>query len=254
MTRALELWSKQLGVEVLPELGGKISRLHSRATRREWLWHNPHLSYARAEPGHSYVALHDTGGIDECFPEVHGEVYGRPWAGEPRGDELALAFAGPGYRLERKLRVGTALELDYALANTGEGELSFVWCLHALLAVEPGMQLELPDETRVVPEPTGVAWKEFVGPLERGEVSVRAADGEALRFAFDPREIPFLGLWQNFAGWAGVTGAAPYFNLGVEPSIGDADALADARARGTAGLLPPNATRAWRVTLTLDRR
>ena len=250
MTGEIELANDALRVTVLPELGGKISRLESRASGREWLWRNPHLPYRRAERGDSYVALHDTGGIDECFPEVHGEVFGRPWSLEPEG--AALAFVAAGYRLERAMRLrGAALELDYALENRSERELSFVWCLHALLALEPGMRLELPGGVEIVPGPERrFAEKRFVRPLPSGgEVALRTADGhEALVFRFDPREVPFVGIWQNYGRWSGA-GTAPYFNLGIEPSIGDADSLANARARGTAGLLAPRARRTWRVAL-----
>ena len=252
MTREIELVSARLRVTVLPELGGKIARLTSRASGREWLWRNPHLPYRAAAPGDSYVALHDTGGIDECFPEVHGEVFGRPWTEERGG--TALAFSTDRYRLERTLQLGdAALELAYALENRSARELPFVWCLHALLAIEPGMRLELPGSEEIVPGPERrFAEKRFFA-AGRGEVGLQTADGrEALRFAFDPAEIPFVGLWQNFGGWSGA-GTAPYFNLGLEPSIGDADSLADARARGTAGVLAPGARRTWRVTLAIVR-
>lgn len=238
----------------MPELGGKIASLVSRASGREWLWRNPHLPYRRAADGDSYVALHDTGGIDECFPEVHGEVFGRPWTVERGG--AALAFTADGYRLERSARLdGTSLELAYALENRSDRELAFVWCLHALLAIEPGMRLELPGAVEIVPGPERRrAEKRFVGPLARGEVGLRTADGrEALFFRFDPREVPFVGLWSNYGGWSGA-GTEPYFNLGIEPSIGDADSLADARARGTAAVLAAGARRTWRVALELRER
>jgi hypothetical protein len=146
---------------------------------------------------------------------------------------------------------GASLELAYVLENKGERELPFVWCLHALLAIEPGMRLELPGGEEIVPGPERrFAEKRFVGS-GRGGVGLRTADGrEALRFRFDPREIPFVGLWQNYGRWSGA-GTEPYFNLGIEPSIGDADSLDEARTRGTAGVLAPGARRTWRVTLAL---
>lgn len=251
MSGQIELANDRLRVTVLPELGGKISRLTSLTSGREWLWRNPALPYRRAEPGDSYVALHDTGGIDECFPEVHGEVFGRPWTVAQGG--AALGFASSGYRLERGLRLReSSLELEYALENRSERELSFVWCLHALLAIEPGMRLELPGGVEIVPGPERrSAEKRFVRQLARGEVGLRTADGrEALQFRFDPREIPFVGIWTNYGRWSGA-GSEPYFNLGIEPSIGDADSLADARANGTAGVLAPRARRTWRVELQI---
>lgn len=250
MTREIALASEALQVTVIPELGGKITRFTSRATGREWLWRNPFLTYRTAALGDSYVALHDTGGIDECFPEVHGEVFGRPWTEEQGG--VALAFSTARYRLERSLRLdGASLQLAYALENAGERELPFVWCLHALFAIEPDMRIELPGGEEIVPGPERrFAEKRFFAS-GRGKVGLRTADGrEALQLRFDPREIPFVGLWQNYGRWSGA-GTEPYFNLGIEPSIGDADSLAEARARGTAGVLAPGARRTWSVTLAL---
>jgi hypothetical protein len=267
----VKLENDALEVVVVPELGGKIASLVSRATGREWLWRNPHLPYRRAARGDSYVALHDTGGIDECFPTVapsmgfpdHGELYAQPWTVEALGDEqIVLGARGvrASYRFSRKLQLAPAaarLELEYQVENLSGVELPFVWCLHPLFAIEPGMAIELPDATPLrVPDPrradfTPSATKRFAGPLPRGEVALRTADArESLRLRFDIAEIPFVGLWLNYAGWSGA-GSAPYFNLALEPSIGDSDSLEEARARGTAGLLAPGARRGWRVALEL---
>jgi hypothetical protein len=265
----VELVNDSLALVVVPELGGKVASLVSRATGREWLWRNPDLPYRRARPGDSYVALHDTGGIDECLPTVapslgfpdHGELWAQPWEVEERGDErLALRATGvrAAYRLRRGLELaGARVVLDYQLENLSARELAFVWCLHPLLAIEPGMTIELPEATPIrVPDPHGrdfraSATKRFAGPLARGDLALRTADGrEALRLAFDPSRVPFVGLWQNYRGWSGA-GGEPYFNLGLEPSIGDSDGLEDAMRRGTAARLAPGGRREWRIALEL---
>jgi len=193
----------------------------------------------------------------------HGELWSRPWRVDDHGpDRLTLSLRVPRgpYRFRRALRLAPAaarLELDYAVENEGERPLDFTWCLHALCALEAGMQLELPDGAALrVPDPREAgfaprATKRFYGPLERGRVALRAATGrESLRISFDPAQIPFLGLWLNFGGWSGA-GGAPYWNAGLEPSIGDADSLDDACARGTAARLEPGARRSWRVAIEL---
>ncbi|MFI5314588.1 MAG: DUF5107 domain-containing protein [Myxococcota bacterium] len=269
---ALVLENAAVAIAVLPELGGKIASLVNRATGREWLWRNPYLPYRRAAPGDSYVALHDTGGIDECFPTVaptdslpdHGELYSQAWTVERRTDDsLVTSVPGPRarYRFQRTLHLARAaarLDLDYRLENLSDGELPFVWCLHPLFAIEPGMRIELPDSPPLcVPDPSSrdfapSASKTFAGPLTRGEVGLVTADGgEALRLRFDPAQTPFVGVWRNFAGWSGA-GTPPYFNLALEPSIGDSDSLDEAIARGTAGLLAPRAVRSWRVAIELS--
>jgi len=256
--KRVRLENDALSVEVIPQLGGKITSLRDRVTGREWLWTNPYLERRPASPGESYVAQHDTGGIDECFPSVHGELWSRPWTVERRTDsELALAVRG----LRRALRLApdaARVELDYELANDTGRELAFVYCLHALFAVEPGTRIFAPFSTPigVVPDPGAPGFvpraeKRFVGPLSRGEAALVTADGrERLELRFDPAALPFLGLWTNYGAWSGA-GTPPYFNAALEPGIGDDDDLERARANGTAGALAPGARRGWRITLEL---
>jgi hypothetical protein len=209
------LQNESLEAKVLPGLGGKIVSLVGQASEREWLWRNPHLALRAAEPGDSYAARHDTGGIDECLPEVHGELWSRPWRVEVCETDhdgaqilsLSVRGARQNYKLRRTLRLGRGnapLEIDYELHNQDERELDFVWCLHALCAVTPGMWLELPHATPLriehahgpapaklerMPDPAKgprFAAKYFAGPLAQGRAGLRSADGrEALRFRFD---------------------------------------------------------------------
>jgi galactose mutarotase-like enzyme len=260
----------------VPELGAKITRLVARATGRDWLWTNPHRSRRPFREGDSYVRDHDTGGIDECFPAVHGVAWAQAWRVEERTrTALALAARDPegAWTLRRRLEIDPSaprLALAYELESHAPAELPFVWCLHALFATEPGMAIELPAATPIrvaaahgvragadlfrVPDAAAspFAAKLFAGPLARGEVALRAANGrDVLRIGFDPREVPFLGLWLNHGRWSGAKDTPPYRNLALEPSIGDADALEEAVARGTAGRLAPGARCRWRIGIEL---
>ena len=264
-----------LSCAVAPELGAKITSLVNRATGREWLWTNPQLPRRPGGPGDSYVAQHDTGGVDECFPSVHGVLYGRPWRVETHtARELALSLDDPAgaWTFRRSLRIDPhtpRVELCYEVENRAGRELPFVWCLHPLFPSEPGMRIELPHSTPIrvaaahgalaadlltVPPASAppFAAKLFAGPFERGEVALLSADGdEELRLRFDPGEVPFVGIWLNHGRWSGA-GTPPYRNLALEPSIGDADELDEALARGTAARLAPGARRRWRVGIELE--
>ncbi len=70
------------------------------------------------------------------------------------------------------------------------------------------------------------------------------ATGEALHFVLPPAEVPHIALWLNYRGWAG-DGGVPYFNLVLEPAIGNADSLRELLDRGTAPAVPPLASRSW---------
>lgn len=70
------------------------------------------------------------------------------------------------------------------------------------------------------------------------------ATGEALHFVLPPSEVPHIAVWLNYRGWAG-DGGVPYFNLVLEPAIGNADSLRELLDRGTAPAVPAHASRSW---------
>jgi hypothetical protein len=298
---------------VVPALGGKIASLVHPPTDREWLWRNPVLEPRAAAVEASYVAEHDVGGFDECFPSVaatrfpggpwagtavpdHGEVWALPWTPDTRcdGTEIEVRLTTDGvrfpYRFERSLRLRqgvAALSLAYVATNLSPHPFPFIWSCHPVFQITPGMKLVVPlGEMRVygapgdrfgplgrevawplavdaegrtwdlsvVPDGTaGMAVKLWSRAPESGVVGLRddVAGGD-LRFRFDPAEVTHLGLWLNYGGWSGVPGAAPYFNLAIEPCIGAQDDLALAVSRfGEHGMLPPLGRRAWRLDVEL---
>ena len=295
-----------LGLSLVPELGGKITSLRDLRTGREWLWRHPRLPYRRVAADSSYGVLADTGGWDECFPTVAPCQYpSPPWAGAPLADHGELWSQAPvldvtasreraslrtrwqgsalPYTFERQvdLAAGSArLRVDYTVTNPGTHPLQFIWSLHPLLAIEPGMQLSLPPGARFnrwsgdclpadsglsfplkvrqhdlarLPEATaGVALKLWSDPLAQGQgwAFLRAADGE-LQMRWDPAQLPQVGFWMNLGGWAGDGGAA-YYNLGLEPCIGAQDSLAEAVLRHHLfAELPPGGVRSWWLEIEL---
>jgi galactose mutarotase-like enzyme len=155
---------------VVPALGGKIASLVDLKTGREWLWQNPHLEAKPAEFGSSYVARHDLGGFDECFPSVaatrypagpwestpipdHGEIWPLQWKADAfcDGSNAELRVSAHGvrfpYRFERTMRMSEgepALRLSYNVTNFAPFPFPFLWSAHPILAVEPGMKLVVP--------------------------------------------------------------------------------------------------------------
>jgi len=297
-----------LSLSLVPELGGKINSLRDLRSGREWLWRNPRLPYRVAGAQSSYVAVADTGGWDECFPTVAPCAYpSAPWAGRAIPDhgelwaqtptlavsegagQVSLQTAWQGvalpYCFERQvtLTAGSAgLRADYQVTNQGDSPLQFIWSIHPLLAIEPGMALRLPPEARyhrwsstpegavaetglrfpltfgghdlaTLPEPAaGIALKLWSDPLAEGQgwAALRARDGE-LQMRWDPARLPQVGFWMNLGAWAG-DGGQPYYNLGLEPCIGAQDSLADAVTRHNLfAALPPGATRAWWLEVEL---
>ena len=305
----VEVNTGALSLCLIPELGGKINSLRDLRSGREWLWRHPRLPYRRAAANSSYVAVADTGGWDECFPTVAPCDYpSAPWAGAALTDHGELWSQMPAlevsvgadtvslntrwtgvalrYQFERQVRAAAGsgrLRVDYTIANQGQAPLQFIWSLHPLLAIEPGMQLRLPPEARfnrwssvpavgvaesglrfplslggydltTLPDSSAaVALKLWSNPLAAGQgwAALQASDG-ALQLRWDPALLPQVGFWMNLGAWAG-DGGAPYYNLGLEPCIGAQDSLAEAVSRQHLfGELPPGGARAWWLEVELS--
>ncbi|AQQ67183.1 hypothetical protein Mag101_05675 [Microbulbifer agarilyticus] len=96
--------------------------------------------------------------------------------------------------------------------------------------------------------------RDFFDCRQQNEMAVigleNPSTGETLCFELPPSEIPQIALWLNYHGWAG-DGGIPYFNLVLEPAIGNADSLSTLFQRNTAPSIAPSATRAWSFKLRL---
>jgi hypothetical protein len=306
---SIHVYTGVLELTLVPELGGKINSLRDVRTGREWLWRHPRLEYKRMAPGSSYVAEADTGGWDECFPSVAACEYpSAPWLGaaiqdhgelwsqtaefevEERADSVALRTHWKGvslpYTFSRTVTLtanSARLRVDYAVANNADQPLNFVWCIHPLLAIEPGMELRLPPSacfkvggsfpTNLIssdsklhypfavpglnlpwlPEQSaGISIKIWSDPLpaDEGWATLCARDGE-LRMRWDVALLPQLAVWMNLGAWAG-DGGTPYFNLGLEPCIGAQDSLAEAVTQyNLFASLPPRGLKTWWLEIEL---
>ena len=298
-----------LELTIIPELGGKISSLRDVRTHREWLWRNPRMDYKRVPHGSSYVENADSGGWDECFPSVSACEYpSDPWKGKSIQDHgelwsqtaeieleedvqsVALLTRWQGvalpYTFTRRisLKGGSAsMRIDYSVRNNSGQALKYIWCIHPLLAIQPGMQLRLPASARfnasgtsptellpsssnliypfaipglslpTIPEPSAARsikiWSDCL-PAGAGWAALGAQNGE-LRMRWDVALLPQVAVWMNFGAWAG-DGGAPYFNMGLEPCIGAQDSLADAvNQTGMFASLPSHAIRTWWLEIEL---
>ncbi|MBI2060025.1 MAG: hypothetical protein HYT87_09670 [Nitrospirae bacterium] len=216
----------------------------------------------------------------------HGEVWSSPWESAPAEGGVRLAVKGRAlpYKLEKSIRLlgDGRVRMEYRAENLSSDPMPFVWSSHPLLNIKPGMTLSVParfmrvDSAPAFPAKSGdtLSWPRFEG-LDLGLIAEREAgmavklysqsleegwaelsdpnDGASIRFEFDPGQVTHVGLWLNYGGWAGVPGAAPYFNLGLEPCIGDSDSLEASVARsGAHAVLPPRGTREWWIELRLS--
>lgn len=294
---------------LIPELGGKINSLRDTRNGREWLWKHPRFPYKRVPHGSSYVDKADTGGWDECFPSVAECVYpSAPWQGAAIQDHGELWSQSTEFELDEKANNVTLLtrwqgvvlpytltrtiiltpnssliRVNYEVANNSDQSINYVWCIHPLLAIEPGMELLLPSSARfnvggsipenlvlsekklqypfaapgfnfpALPETSaGLAIKIWSDPLPSGEgwTSLRAHDGE-LQMRWDVTLLPQVAVWMNLGAWAADEGT-PYFNMGLEPCIGAQDSLADAVTKHKLfATVPSHGLKTWWLEIEL---
>jgi len=296
-------------LSLIPELGGKVSSLRDVRTGREWLWRHPRFPYKRVPHGGSYTAQSDTGGWDECFPSVAPCEYpSAPWQGvaiqdhgelwsqsaefemDEQVDSVTLLTRSQGvvlpYTFIKKIDLAansSLVRVNYEVRNESDQPINYVWCIHPLLAIEPGMELLLPPSARfnvngtipqdlvspgkklgypfaasglnfpALPETSaGCAIKIWSDPLPAGDgwAALRASDGE-LKMRWDVALLPQLAVWMNFSAWA-ADGGSPYYNMGLEPCIGAQDSLADAVSQyNLFATLPPNGAKTWWLEIEL---
>ncbi len=166
------------------------------------------------------------------------------------------------YQFTRTVRVTSegVVEMHYSVRNDGPARMPFLWAAHPLLPLTPQTRIIIPQGTRVkvdaqhgidiggpgaehewprvksgermidLSAPDGAGKKYAVKlfmTLAQGRVTVEEGPSR-LELAYDAREIPDFGLWINRRGWSGAPKRPAGLLIGIEPSIGAPDSLADA--------------------------
>jgi hypothetical protein len=263
-----------LRVEVAPSVGGRVVSLCHKATGEEWLWRNPTLPLRRVSPGTAYDPEF-YGGIDEQIPcdgpetfdgvayPDHGELWTQSLAVRKEGEALVLSGDLPllGFHYERRMEVvpdAPELRVSYRIENRSGRPRSFLWKLHAALAVAPGDRVVCPAATA---QPLDLAWsrcrdmKPFAWPhygaldmslvpaadntaeflaltgLATGTIGLRrAASGAELRIVFDDAVFPCCWLFASYGRLSG------HYTVVIEPAT--SPELTVAHSLRPAGLAP----------------
>ncbi len=225
--RCLRLENEHLAVDVMPELGGKISRFLDKRADRDLLWHSPRVQPHQA-PLHADFDDNWSGGWDEIFPtgERSHTLAGEPLPhmGELWGAscDWQVLEAGPGRieivldamtpitpaRWRRRMVLQAAepiLRLDYQIDNVGLEPFDFNFGLHPAGAISPLHRFDVPAASGQVADAggqrLGVPGQEYhwprLGPVD-------------LRCALDPEQRCFAlhYLTELEAGWVASTDTA----------------------------------------------
>jgi hypothetical protein len=229
-------------------------------------------------PSHPYEGI----GIPD-----HGELWSLPTMAVPTKDGLTTVWHGLrfGYTFTRKLYLeGASIIAEYTVLNRAPFDFHFMWAGHALLSMTAPMQLDLPsgqwrldhdakgddhhnfewphvgagiDLSRPDELPERGAWKVFGDAPIQGPATVRYPSRERkVTFDYEADEShdeegivggpsAYWAVWVNTGGWGAQR------NLSIEPSIGRFDDLGRAVKDRSAGNVPPQGRREWRMRMTV---
>lgn len=222
----------------------------------------------------------------------HGDIWGLPSALEVVDGQITLtsSLGSLPLRLTKKIELlENTVRLNYEATNLSESTVKFLWSAHPLLSVEPGAEIILPLEVEEVevswskdnrlgrsgdrcswPKATGgrgqvvdlnrvaspsanTAEKIFSPRLSEGFCGVflpRA--NETIAFRFDPRLVPYVGIWICHGGWPN-SRPGKHFTVALEPCNGRPDSLEKAIRRNECAVLGPSGTMQWWMEIEINR-
>lgn len=203
----------------------------------------------------------------------HGEVWSLPWEARPVGEALVCSTASRvlPYRMTRTMRVdGSRLQMDYELAATDLIPLWLLWAAHPqfvadghgtlivlppevcqLVDVTPGREPETvrwpsPDTESSLGLPSGVGRKLYLLPDARvGTAGLIDTDGSWMRLTWDPKLVPYLGIWLDNGAYA------RHPVIAVEPATGYYDDLTVAVSNQRLTQIHPGQPRRWSIEVSL---
>jgi hypothetical protein len=222
----------------------------------------------------------------------HGDIWCLPSDLEIIGEQIGLTTYLRSLPLcfRKLLRLQESrVRLDYEVKNLSQSSVKFLWSAHPLLKVHPGAEIILPQEVkevgvgwskderlgksgdrcswpkatdcsgqmvelnRVAPPSAGTAEKLFTPCLSKGFCGMfLPQENESIVFRFDPRLVPYVGIWICQGGWP-ASRAAKQFTVALEPCSGRPDSLDEAIRRNECGVVAPYATMRWWMEIEVNR-
>lgn len=222
------------------------------------------------------------------FPD-HGELWSRAWEFTQVSDLLTLSIEGMKSKYLFKKKIGVkenTIEINYTVKNLSPLSFPYIWSAHPLLKISAGDKLLLPPHTNVVSlywaskptiglpgdhlnisslvieqnkfdfsvvpnNSTNFALKCFTGRLVKGYSGLyKKQKDETVLFTFDADEIPYLGIWLCYGGWP-IDSKKKHYTIGLEPTNGNSDSLAEAIKKNTCSELAPFGEHSWTLKITL---
>lgn len=221
----------------------------------------------------------------------HGDFWRLPWSCEQTGNEIRMKATGASLPLQMERRLSLrddTLRVEYRVENISDQPIEYAWSAHPLFAVDPEDRVQLPESVKTVrvegsagdrlgAKGTGHSWprtKSAAGeaidlslagrigdgigdkvfaqsPLEGWAAIVRPKRGVRIEVGFDPRQMPWLGLWLCYGGWP--QGMARRQQcVALEPCTAPMDSLAEAIEQRSARNLAPGKFDSWAMQVRVQ--
>lgn len=217
----------------------------------------------------------------------HGEVWRLPWdieTASPHMLRLSARAAVSGLRLIRSAHLhGARLHLHYELVNESAHTRDWLWAAHPLLLVEPGDRIHLPPgianlhieysctgawsagtsiswpiaqdnhgalhDLSLVREPDHTTAMKLFTAIEDGWCAFeRSRLQRVIRFRFDPKQLPCLGLWICRGAWP-ANRTPRQSTVALEPTTASTDFLSVAARSKYRRRLAPGHSTSWTLDL-----
>ena len=224
--------------------------------------------------------------LGRFFPD-HGDLWRIPWSSTSHDkvvEQQVDATTLPLHFSRRLLLEDDRLTIHYSVENMGPDKTEFLWSAHPLFQVDEGDRILLPSDIRRVrvegstlyqlqaktivnwpcptapddiihdlsivgPQDARTSYKFFAGPLKHGWCALwRDHAKVGIILCFDPKLLPYLGLWISLGAWPEREGARQYC-VALEPTTSPCDSLREASSGGTARSLVPGQQSNWKLEL-----
>ncbi len=222
------------------------------------------------------------------FPD-HGEVWSRPWKYSISDNSVTFTISGEAFKylLTKQYRLEeNRITITYTLKNLSAEALPYIWSAHPLLKISEGARIILPKEVEMLylnwasdaaigkhgdiiqwpfilgSESTedysivkdkqhNLALKCYTDELSDGYAGVYLPDKEeSIFFSFDAGENPYIGLWLCYGGWP-PDDKNKHFTIGIEPSNGRPDSLAEAVKNRECSIINEYSENKWELEISL---
>ena len=218
----------------------------------------------------------------------HGEIWSRECEVRVSDNELILISTGVeiNYRFEKRISLSAnRVIITYTLVNTEKLPFQYIWSTHPLLAIDEGDLILLPGKNRELlvnwssddhlgKEGSKISWpltdqtgnrdlsivkgknskvaaKLFADSAGGRAGIYRSLHDETLVFHFDPKSIPFIGLWLCYGGWPDNEDGGDY-TVAIEPATAEFDSLNRAQKNGQAMEIAPGESKSWNLEMRIE--